>query len=189
VGTGKYLETADLTNTQVQTEYALRDDNVAYTDPAGSPRNSLTLVQQTLTATGNGTRTASSNPVDFSVDRGWYVDFPDSGERSNIESRLIQGVLLVATIVPSNSVCSPGGYGWLNYFDYKTGGAIDTSGNASTWYSNSIVGMNVLYINGAPVIETVTANNPTPTVDPNVPIPPTQTGFIGKRVLWRELNP
>ena len=191
IGTGKYLETADLSTTQVQSEYAIKDDNATATlpNPAGSPRSSVTLVQQTLTAVGNGTRTASNNPVDFSTGLGWYIDFPDSGERSNIESRLVQGVLLVATIVPSNSVCSPGGYGWLNFLNYQTGGPIDTSGIASNWYSNSIVGMNVLYINGVPVVETVTSNNPTPTVDPNVPIPPKKTGFIGQRVLWRELNP
>lgn len=188
VSTGKYLETSDLTNTQQQTVYALKDDNSTYSNPAGSPRNSLTLVQQTLTETV-GKRTVSSNPVNFSTGAGWYVDFPDAGERSNIGSKLIEGVLLIATIVPSNSVCSPGGYGWLNFFDYNSGGPVDSTGTASVRYNDSIVGINVLYINGAPVIETVTSNNPTPTVDPNVPIPPTKTGFIGKRVLWRELNP
>ena len=192
VGTGKYLETSDLTTTQVQTEYAIKDDNATATliNPAGSPRVSTTLVQQTLTATGTGTRTVSNNPVDFNTGRGWYVDFPDSGERSNIESRLVQGILLVATIVPSNSVCSPGGYGWLNFFNYQTGGPVDpTSGIASNSYNQSIVGMNVIYINGNPVVELTTDGNDTPVKDPNVPIPPTKTGFIGERVLWRELNP
>ena len=94
--------------------------------PAGSPRNSTTLVQQTLTATGNSIRTATNNPVDLTTARGWYIDLPDSGERANIDFQLVQGTLLVATIVPSNTVCSPGGYGWLNYFNYKTGGSVDT---------------------------------------------------------------
>jgi type IV pilus assembly protein PilY1 len=189
VGTGKYLETADLNDTQVQSEYALKDDGSIYTNPAGSPRNSATLVQQTLTTAANGTRTTSSNPVDFSTDHGWYVDFPDSGERSNIESRLVQGTLLVATIVPSNTVCSPGGYGWLNFFDYKSGGSIDTSGLVSVSYDNSIVGINVLYINGAPIVEAVTSNNPTPTVNKDVLIKPPPSGFSSVRLLWRELNP
>jgi Tfp pilus tip-associated adhesin PilY1 len=190
VGTGKYLEVTDLKTTQVQTEYALKDVNVAYTNPAGSPRVSTPLVQQTLTpGTTSGSRVASSNPVDWNVDSGWYIDLPDSGERVNIESRLLNGVLVFASIVPSNTVCSPGGYGWLNYVDYKTGGAIDSSGVASTYYGNSIVGMNVLYKDGAPVIETVTNNDPTPSKDPNVKIPPTKSGFIGQRELWRQLNP
>lgn len=191
VGTGKYLENADLSTTQVQSEYAIKDDNATVTlsNPGGSPRNSTTLVQQTLTNTGNGTRTASGNPVDWTTGRGWYVDFPDSGERSNIESRLVLGTLLVATIVPSNTVCSPGGYGWLNFFDYLTGGSIDSSGIVSASYNNSIVGINVLYINGQPVIETVTSNDPTPTVNTDVLIKGIPSGFVGKRVLWRELHP
>jgi type IV pilus assembly protein PilY1 len=190
VGTGKYLENSDLSDTQLQSLYAIKDDNatVTLTNPGGSPRNSTTLVQQTLTQ-GAGVRTASTNPVDFSTDLGWYVDFPDTGERSNIESRLVQGTLLVATIVPSNSVCSPGGYGWLNFFDYLTGSSIDSSNIVSASYSNTIVGINVLYINGQPVIETVTSNDPTPTVNTDVLIKGTASGFTGKRVLWRELNP
>ncbi len=190
VGTGQYLGNPDLSNTQVQTEYAIKDDNATVTlaNPANSPRASTTLVQQTLTA-ANGLRTATSNPVDFTTGRGWYVDFPDSGERSNIESRLVQGTLLVATIVPSNTVCAPGGYGWLNFFDYQTGSSIDSSGVVSASYNNTIVGINVLYINGSPVIETVTSNDPTPTVNTDVLIKGTASGFTGTRVLWRELNP
>ena len=190
IGTGKYLETSDLSDTQVQTEYAIKDDNATSTfiNPAGSPRDSNTLVQQTLTQ-GNGVRTASNNPVDWTTGDGWYIDFPDAGERSNIESRLVQGTLLVATIVPSNTVCSPGGYGWLNFFDYQSGSSIDTSGIVSASYNNTIVGINVIYINGSPVIETVTANDPTPTINPDVLINGSASGFTGKRVLWRELSP
>lgn len=191
IGTGKYLGTPDLSDTQVQSLYAIKDDNATVTlsNPGDSPRDSVQLVQQTLT-TGNGVRTASNNPVDFTTGRGWYIDFPDSGERVNIEGRLVQGTLLVATIVPSNTVCAPGGYGWLNFFDYQSGSSIDpTSGIVSASYDNTIVGLNVLYINGAPVIETVTSNDPTPTVNNNVLIKGTASGFTGQRVLWRELNP
>jgi type IV pilus assembly protein PilY1 len=190
IGTGKYLGTPDLSDTQVQSEYAIKDDNATATlvNPGGSPRNSLKLVQQTITS-GNGVRSVSSNPVDFTTGRGWYVDFPDSGERVNIDGRLVQGTLLVATIVPSNTVCAPGGYGWLNFFNYQTGSSVDTSGVVSVSYNNTIVGINVLYINGVPVVETVTSNDPTPTVNSNVLIKGTASGFTGKRVLWRELNP
>ncbi len=190
VGTGKYLETSDLNDHQVQTEYAIKDNNstTTLTNPAGSPRNSTTLVQQTMTA-GNGVRTASNNPVDWTTGKGWYVDFPDTGERSNIESKLVQGTLLVATIVPSNTVCSPGGYGWLNFFDYTSGSSIDTTGIVSASYNNTIVGINVLYINGSPVIEAVTSNDPTPTINPDVLVKGSASGFNAKRVLWRELNP
>jgi len=186
IGTGKYLENGDLTTTQVQTQYAIKDDNA--TSTLVNPRN--TLVNQTLSNNpdGTATRLTSGNAVNFYTGRGWYVDFPDSGERVNIDSKLVEGTLLVPTIVPSNTVCSPGGYGWLNFFDYKTGGAINTATDlASLKYDSTIVGINVLYIEGTPRVGVVTSTNPTPDINENVEFPATAAGFSGKRVIWREL--
>lgn len=188
IGTGKYLETADLTTTQIQTQYAIKDDDAIST--LVNPRN--TLVNQTLTNNpdGTATRLASGNAVNFYTGRGWYVDFPDSKERVNIDSRLVQGTLLVPTIVPSSTICSPGGYGWLNYFDYKTGGAVNTAtGLASVKYDSTIVGVNVLYIGGQPKVGVVTSTNPTPELNTGVAFAAAATGFTGKRVIWRELIP
>ncbi|HLP97175.1 MAG TPA: PilC/PilY family type IV pilus protein [Sideroxyarcus sp.] len=180
IGTGKYLETSDLTTTQKQTMYAIQDDNE--TSTFVNPRN--TLVQQTIIPDPNGAAfriAGTSNSVDFTTGRGWYVDFPDSGERVNIEGKLVQGILIVASIVPSNTACSPGGYGWLNYFDYKTGTT------TSEKFDATIVGINVIYVQGQPVVAVVTSDNPTPT-QPDHDLPPiTPPGFSGKRVLWREL--
>ena len=186
IGTGKYLETGDLTTTQVQSQYAIKDDNA--TSTLVNPRN--TLVNQTLSNNpdGTATRLTSGNAVNFYTGRGWYIDFPDSGERVNIDSKLVEGTLLVPTIVPSNTVCSPGGYGWLNFFDYKTGGAINTATDlASLKYDSTIVGINVLYVEGAPRVGVVTSTNPTPDINENVEFPATAAGFSGKRVIWREL--
>jgi Tfp pilus tip-associated adhesin PilY1 len=193
VGTGAYLQSSDLANTQVQTIYAITDNAATATlvNPAGSGRNSNTLIQQTLTNTGNQTRTDTNNAVDLTVSRGWYIDLPDTGERANVDFQLVQGTLLVPTIVPSNTACSPGGYSWLNYFNYKTGGPVDPSNPiVSQYYDSPIVGMNVLYINGQPMVETVTSNNPTPTAPPTQPKFQQGTGgFMQTRELWRELNP
>ncbi|MBU1689583.1 MAG: hypothetical protein KJ958_05005 [Gammaproteobacteria bacterium] len=193
IGTGKYLEVSDLTSTGIQTQYAIKDDNATTT--LVNPRT--TLVQQTLTDNPNGTATriTSNNAVDFSTGRGWYVDFPVSptgsgAERVNIDSKLVEGTLLVPTIVPSNTVCSPGGYGWLNYLDYLTGGAVDTSTNlASQKFDSTIVGINIIYISGVPKVEIVTSTNPTPELASGVPFKAVAPGFTGKRVIWRELIP
>ena len=192
VGTGQYLQTADLSNTQVQTVYAIKDNNATATlvNPANSPRDSATLVQQTMANTGSGTRTSSSNPVDWTTQYGWYADLPDTGERVNIEGQLVQGVLLMASIVPSNTVCSPGGYGYLNFFDYKTGGSVqtDTGLIVSASYNNAIVGINVTYINGNAIAGIVGAGGETGTPGGSLGSnkPP---GFNGTRVQWRELSP
>lgn len=198
VGTGKYLETSDLTNVQVQTIYAIKDDNATATFV--NPRAHTTapkMVNQTLTTSGSTrTTTAPVNPVDFNVDQGWYINFPDSGERVNIDSKLILGTLLVPTIVPSSTVCSPGGYSWLNYFDYRTGGPLSNTitaanpyGQTSVKYDSTIVGINIIFIAGSPVVEVVTSSDPTPRVEADVKIPPAMANFRGQRMLWRELIP
>jgi type IV pilus assembly protein PilY1 len=197
IGTGKYLETSDLSNTQVQTQYAIKDDDATTT--LVNARSAL--VQQFLIANPDGTATRLSatsagatttgvNTVDFGVNRGWFVDLPDSKERVNIDARLVLGTLIVPSIVPSSTACSPGGFGWLNFLDYRTGGSVTPQpGLASVRYDSTIVGINVLFIAGNPVVEVVTSTNPTPTKDPNVQFQATVGVFSGKRVLWRELVP
>lgn len=182
VGTGKYLETTDLTDTQQQTLYAIKDDNATTT--LVNPRT--TLVEQTLTTVG-ATRTATNNAVDFTTGLGWFVNFPDSGERQNVAGQLVLGTLLIPTTVPSNTVCSPGGYSWLNYFNYKTGGGVIASGTVSSKTNAPIVGVNVYYINKSPVVSVVTADHPTPELIPSIPFSTAAGGFQGKRVIWREL--
>ncbi|MEI7613149.1 MAG: PilC/PilY family type IV pilus protein [Betaproteobacteria bacterium] len=189
IGTGKYLETGDLTTTQTQSQYAIKDDNATTT--LVNPRTTLT--HQTLTNNPNGTATrlSSGSAVNFYTGRGWYFDFPDSGERVNINSLLVQGTLLIPSIVPSNTVCAPGGYGWLNYVDYKTGMAVNsTTLLAGARYNATIVGINVVFVDGNPKISAVTSDNPTPKQPPTQPdFPATAAGFTGKRVIWRELIP
>ena len=185
VGTGKYLGTDDLsTTTPRQSQYAIKDDNAVTTFV--NPR--ATLVRQTLSnnADGTATRTGSNNVVNFYTGRGWYFDFPDTGERVNIDSKLVQGTLLIPSLVPSSTECSPGGYGWLNFVDYKTGGAIETL--VSQKYDATIVGVNVIYVQGQPKVGVVTSSNPTPVLDENVSFPASAAGFTGKRSLWRELT-
>lgn len=196
VGTGKYLEVADLTDTAQQTLYAIADDVPATTTTLANARSAL--VAQTMTTSGS-TRTGSNNAVDFASGRGWYVDLAEIippatspsfvGERVNIDMRLISGTLILATIVPSNTVCSPGGHGWLNFFNYETGGYVGPLTLVSTKYDSPIVGINVLYIGGKPIVEVVTASKPTPEIDPSVQIKTGGSAFTGKRVIWRELIP
>ena len=196
IGTGKYLEIPDLSTTLQQTQYAIKDDDATAT--LVNPRT--TLVQQYMVNNpdGSGTRLASgtagsvtgSNAVNFSTGRGWFVDFPVSRERVNIDSKLILGTLLVPSIVPSATECSPGGSGYLNFFDFQTGAAVvATPGLVSVRYSSPIVGINVLFIDGAPKAEVVTSSDPTPALNTQVPFKGSSASFSSKRALWRELIP
>ncbi|MBR7781144.1 pilus assembly protein [Undibacterium luofuense] len=188
VGTGKYLELADISNRSAQSLYALKDDP-ALDSPAGVSARTK-LVQKTITQSGS-TRTINSSNVDYSTDLGWYLDWPDSGERITLSPKLDMGTLIVPSNVPSDEACSPGGYGWLNLLDYASGNnKFTTSGGvlAGKMYSSQIVGYNVVYTkNGKRVISIIKENDPNPE-KASEDDAGTQR-FIGKRIVWRELVP
>lgn len=185
VGTGKYLEVSDLLNTDQQTLYGIKDDDLASTlgDPKGS------LVQQTIISDGADTRkSGSNNEVNWDTGLGWYVDFPDTGERQNVASELVLGTLLVPTTVPTASACQPAGYGWLNFLDYRTGLAVpDAEGMVSARSDAPIVGFNVVSIGGKPKVNIVTADDPNPELIDFIKFTGSGTGFQKTRAIWREL--
>lgn len=184
VGTGKYLEIADLTNTDQQTLYAIKDDNVETS--LGNPRSNL--VQQTIVADGSDTRrSGTNNGVDWTSGLGWYIDLPDSGERQNVASQLVLGTLLVPTTVPTASACQPAGYGWFNILDYKTGLAVKNETIVSRMSSSPIVGMNVFSAGGKLTGGYIGAGGEIP--PPKVLPVSEQSGFTARRAIWRELIP
>jgi type IV pilus assembly protein PilY1 len=198
VGTGKYLEVADLSNMDVQTLYAIKDANL--NAPLGNPRSSL--VPQAISTAGTQRSVTTPATVNFSTGLGWRVDFPDPGERMNIDSFLVNGVLLAPTIVPSSTSCSPGGYGWFNYFNYATGGSVTSLGGLVSEKLNApSVGFNLEYdANGQPVITVVESSNPTPhlidksgaasggTGNRTTIFPLNSDGTYGVKSIWRELT-
>ncbi|MCE7915618.1 MAG: pilus assembly protein PilC [Nitrosomonas sp. PRO4] len=116
-GTGKYLETADTTDTNTQSIYGIWDNNTTASITVGM------LVQQVIT---NGTvRTATQNLVPYSnTIKGWYANLPLSGERLTGVPSLEDGILVFTSIVPSASPCDFGGRGFVNALDFLTGGML-----------------------------------------------------------------
>jgi type IV pilus assembly protein PilY1 len=155
-GTGSYLGTSDLSSTQVQTMYAVKDTLSTTTTPStaiyNNPRAATCataaatgcFVKQTATNTtcpsgspatictnSDLVRTATSNSVDLSIQSGWYIDFPDSGERDNTDPVLAIGILGFTTnTLSSVSACSSAGYSYRWFLDYKTGAPLSTSTTA-----------------------------------------------------------
>lgn len=116
-GTGKYLETGDTTNTDVQTIYAVWDHNTAATVSVGD------LVEQVIT--DGVVRTATQNLVSYSATiKGWYMDLPISGERLTGIPALEDSLYTFTTIIPSTSPCDFGGRGFVNTVDFLTGGML-----------------------------------------------------------------
>ncbi len=91
-------------------------------------------------------------------------------------------------MVPSTQTCGSNGYGWINYFEAKTGGAVFTTvvNPTGTKTSAAPVGINLLYINGKPKLNYTGDNNPTPQLGPNAAFNDGRK-FSGKRASWREL--
>jgi len=195
VGTGKYLEKTDLDASLFTTQslYALKD--VANEGDTGlvynNPRNIAGIVKQEIKAspdlTKSDQRVSTNKSVDLSTGIGWYIDFPDSGERQNVASQLVLGTLLVPTTVPLASACQPSGYGWFNYLNYKTGSSVIPFGAVSQRTSAPSVGFNVVFINGKPVVSNVLSDNPNPTIVPNIEFVSGTGAFNMRRSIWREI--
>ncbi len=185
VGTGKYLEVADLTNQDKQTIYAIKDEftNVALVNPR------TTLVQQSIvTVNGDSRKSAPINPVNFTTGRGWFVDLPDVRERINVDPQLVLGTLLFPSLVSVSTACQPAGYGWFNYFDYKTGGAVNlASGLVSQRLNAPSAGFSVINVNGKPVVNNSGVNTTNQEKIDDIPFNDTATGFKRKRSIWREI--
>jgi type IV pilus assembly protein PilY1 len=180
VGTGKYLELTDLSDTQQQSFYAIEDN--ANTTTLNNPRNSSQMVQQTATLnTSNGTYNVGGNgTVSFLTGLGWFFDFPVAGERVIVDPLLVNGRLNVATIIPSSTACAPGGFSNLYNLDYATGVGVST-----TYSSSPIMGLGYYVLNGTVNLMVTTGDGQLGT---------SNGGNLGgggafgsSRVMWREL--
>ncbi|MGV8933300.1 MAG: pilus assembly protein, partial [Gallionellaceae bacterium] len=188
VGTGQYLGDSDVPAsaspnshaTQTQTMYGLVDDTIT-TLPV-LLRSSLQV--QTLTVSGSSS-TITSNTVDYSTKKGWYVDLPNSGERANTDPVLALGVLGFTTNIPSTTVCIPGGSSWEYFLDYKTGGVAPGASIVGTFMGNALSSRIVLVqLPSGKVVALVRMSDATTKAN-DVPPPPSGTGT--SRISWREI--
>ncbi|MDX9995383.1 MAG: PilC/PilY family type IV pilus protein [Rhodocyclaceae bacterium] len=189
VATGRYLGSTDLADTQKQTVWAIRDK--LETTPTTNLR--ITLGERIINNVGSGTsayRTVTTTSCD--TGDGWFADLPDSGERVNIDIKLQLGTLIVASNVPSSSACTIGGYGWLNFFNYRSGCAVANSENDSVGVrlvgasgtESLAVGTNIVRLpNGKTVVIVTTSAAEQLTLQAPFDVPPP----VGKRVSWREI--
>lgn len=191
VGTGKYLEAADLLPSGYTTQsiYAFKDDDITTSVSAAALRSSM--IEQTLTTSSVGnTRTITANTVDWSTKRGWYIDL-DSGERQNIKASLVAGILVVPTLVPSTGSCDTNGRGWFNLFDINSGSNVLGQTIVSYKTISPIAGFNIVATKNADGTTTISfdirntdGNNSD--VAPDLPLG-APGSFKNTRAVWREL--
>ncbi|NUZ05650.1 PilC/PilY family type IV pilus protein [Piscinibacter koreensis] len=133
VGTGRFLGASDVSNSQVQSIYGISD---TLATPAPSPvyadlRTELKPLGVTQVGTGaTAVRTiacTSNVAADCTRAAGWVVDLPESGERINVDMKLVLGTLTAASNVPQDQPCDVGGHSWFNYIDFRTGLAVNSA--------------------------------------------------------------
>lgn len=194
VGTGQLFGESDIPGaafpnphaTQTQTMYGILDD--LSNNPVVNPLRSQ-LVQQILTvdaATQN--RTLTSNGVDYTTQRGWYVDLPGTGERSNTDPALALGVLVFTTNVPDPDPCSPGGKSFFYTIDYKTGGKLSFSGASpfsGLFAGNALASRPTIIKLPNGMVRAIIRLSDSTNIAPGVPVPP--SAATGKRVNWKEV--
>jgi type IV pilus assembly protein PilY1 len=135
-GTGRLLDTPDLTNVDKQSVYVLKDSGSAI---AASNWRGANMAQRTLTDTGNKNThsyTIGGTGVDLGSQAGWYLDLDqNSGERVNLDPKVVAGTLTVVSNIPSSSsACQIGGTSNVYQLDVCTGAAVavDNSAGSST---------------------------------------------------------
>lgn len=126
-GTGKYLESSDVGNTNVQSIYGIVD--------AGKTVLRSSLLQQTITDEGTVTMSGTQYPYrvvsnnQISSQPGWYIDlvspaYGKQGELVNTRPVVRGDSVIFVTLVPSSNPCDGGGRSWIIGVDKNNGGRI-----------------------------------------------------------------
>jgi type IV pilus assembly protein PilY1 len=178
VGTGKLLNSTDLTDLSQQTFYNIADGDVYVPKATGLPvtRTGLTSVTRTTNA---------ANLAD--TIQGWYQDLLPTGERIIKESLAVFGVVVPTTIAPSADPCNRGGVGTVyaraatTANNQITGGATFIGGSTG---DPPIVGVRVVKkADGTPVVQILKGDSSIATLD-SLKFP---GGFKGTVVNYREV--
>jgi type IV pilus assembly protein PilY1 len=193
VPTGRYLGITDLTNTSVQSVYAFYDNLEEVVDPrAVLARRVLVDDELTRDIECPPTGTCSKDP------QGWYADFPETGERGNIQPVMLNGTLVVASNIPTDTPCDAGGSTWVTFFDAETGGEVPGFDDAGFTISDAMTtgitfqkfGDNIRLIgtlSGRSDKERKGGVDGRGTGRYAVDVPTKHGGFENKRLSWREL--
>lgn len=148
VGTGRFLDAADLPNTAQQTMYALRDGTATSFSTAGLPLTRSVLQADTNLTTG--INIPDSSP-------GWYYDLPGvspagATERITFDPDAVSGVPIIAwaTYLPTKDPCQPAGYQYaVNYGSGKSVLLNSGAAIASLYFQHGITSSEIVQLPGA----------------------------------------
>ncbi|QAY84259.1 pilus assembly protein [Pseudomonas arsenicoxydans] len=198
-GTGKFNETADKTNKDLQAFYAVWDAE------GGSGQITVSSLQaQAVTSVFSGSSgqfiTTSQNDVTYPAEKGWYLPLVYNnvltGERVINQANLVLGRIVFTTAsVDTTDPCASFGTGKLVELDAFSGkmlnyAVLDTN-NDMTVDSNDIVSSGVIINSGNPTLNAVlnggtrkAVSNSAGGVDTLVE----KSGGGSRRIMWRQIQ-
>jgi type IV pilus assembly protein PilY1 len=187
VGTGQFLGISDLSTTQSQSIYAVKDI-LTSSDTLPSPHGTTCSTITTNCFVQQPASSGTINSVNLVNQYGWFVDLPDTGERANTDPELKLGTLIFNTNIPSVSACTVGGYSEQYQFDYRTGGAINAIKNDDLRHrlGNAFVNRPVLGI--LPNNSLIAISSLTNGLISTTPISISPISSSMHRLSWRELT-
>ena len=183
VASGRYLGDTDLTTTQTQSMYGIIDKGAAtaITRADLNPRSFTASTGTASVADFTGTDTGN----------GWYIDMPTTGERIVTDPRLQLGTLVFLSSAPSSDPCEPGGTGYLNFVDFRTGSFVAGAGGANTarvpLASGMGMGASLFRMPDGSIIDITPLSSAVKPTSTSVPINP--SSVTGRRISWREIIP
>ncbi|MCF5071122.1 pilus assembly protein [Pseudomonas syringae] len=198
-GTGKFNETADKTNKDLQAFYSIWDAD------GGSGQITVSSLQaQALTGVFSGSTgqfvTTTQNDTTYPGEKGWYLPLMYNnvltGERVINQASLVLGRIVFTTaIVDTTDPCSSFGTGklieldafngkMLNYavLDTNNDGVVDTSDTISSGvvFTGGIPTLNAIVNGGKGKLVTETNSNITTLVE--------KGGGGSRRIMWRQIQ-
>lgn len=191
VGTGRYLGLSDIADVSQQSIYVIKDELT--NTGLGKVRTDGVLKPRTLTASAGGnSRSIAGEVLDWSRDKGWYVDLnpanASAGERVNVDMDLQLGMLKAVGNVPSNDACGQGGSAWLYVMDLGSGLALPRTSLVSSLFTANALLTGIRTLRLASGISTTLASDSAGLVSGKLDEGGPASSRRARRMGWRELG-
>lgn len=198
VGTGRLLDAADISSTQIQTFYAITDGinarfNASGDLPAGI---SFAIARAALLANTDTLALDAGQTTDIAFDpntkMGWYEDLGTGatgiGWRITTDASTLSGSIAYAATLPNGDVCTPSGTSRIYGRDYATANSTvrDNTTNTPVSYvtaAGTVTDLRYLSVGGKATLISGTDTGSVGRIAIN-PIP----SLTVRRLNWRELQ-
>jgi type IV pilus assembly protein PilY1 len=198
-GTGKFNETADKSNKDMQAFYSIWDAE------GGAGQITVSSLQaQAITGSFSGSSgqflTTSQNETTYPAEKGWYLPLVYNnvltGERVINQASIVLGrVVFTTASVDTTDPCSSFGTGRLVELDAFNGkmlnyAVIDTTGDRLV-DSNDTISSGVIFTGGIPTLNFISANGErkgTTDTSGAVTVIVEKGGGGSRRIMWRQIQ-